>query len=38
MPYSEVNRITKAMPNNLKGDVIKKCFGLYHPKEGDKDF
>lgn len=39
MPYSEVNRITKAMPNNIKGgDIIKKCFGLYHPKEGDKDF
>ena len=39
MPYSEVNRITKAMPNNIKGgDIIKKCFGLYHPKEGDKDY
>lgn len=39
MPYSEVDKITKAMPNNIKKPfVIKKCFGLYKPKEGDKDY
>lgn len=39
MPYSEGDRITKAMPNNVpKPRVIEKCFGLYIPKEGDKDF
>lgn len=39
IPYAEGDKITKAMPNNIKKpQVIKKCFGLYHPKEGDKDF
>ena len=39
MPYSEVDKITKAMPNNIKRPcVILKAFGLYQPKEGDKDY
>lgn len=39
MPYSEVDKITKAIPNSVKKpQVIKKCFGLYTPKEGDKDY
>ena len=40
VPYSTMDRITKAIPNipAKKHDVIQKCFGFYHPKEGDKDF
>ena len=39
VPYSEVDKITKLMPDNYKRPhVIDKCFGFHHPKEGDKDF
>lgn len=40
VPYSQLDVITKAIPNipAKHHDVIKKCFGFYHPKEGDKDF
>ncbi len=40
VPYSETDKITKNIPNipAKHHDVIKKCFGFYHPKEGDKDF
>ncbi len=39
MPYSQVDKITKAIPSSYKKPfVIKKSFGLHTPKEGDKDF
>lgn len=39
IPYAEVDRITKAMPDTYKRpNVIAKCFGFHKPKEGDKDF
>ena len=39
MPYSEGDKITKLMPNTVtKPQIIKKVFGLYHAKEGDKDY
>ena len=39
MPYGEVDKITKAIPNSIKKpNVIQKAFGLYQPKEGDKDY
>lgn len=39
MPYSEGDKITKLIPNGIpKPQIIKKVFGLHHPKEGDKDF
>ena len=39
MPYSEGDKITKLMPTiGPKPEVIKKLFGLYQAKEGDKDF
>ena len=40
VPYSELDKITKAIPNipAKHHDVLKKCFGFYHPKEGDKDY
>ncbi len=51
LPYSETDRVTKAIPNkmtktNAKGDafdlkrpnILMKVFGLYHPKETDKDY
>ena len=39
MPYSEVDKITKLMPDSYKRPyVIDKCFGFHIPKEGDKDF
>lgn len=39
VPYSDLDKITKAIPNNVrKPDVIKKCFGLYEAKQGDKDY
>ncbi|MBQ7453188.1 MAG: DNA polymerase III subunit alpha [Clostridia bacterium] len=39
IPYSEGDKITKLMPNTVtRPQIIKKVFGLYHAKEGDKDF
>lgn len=40
VPYSEMDKITKNIPNipAKHHDVIKKCFGFYQAKEGDKDF
>ena len=39
LPYSEGDRITKLMPGTVtRPQIIKKVFGLYHAKEGDKDF
>ena len=39
VPYSELDKITKAIPNKVsKPDVIKKCFGLYKAKKSDKDY
>ncbi|MCR5553846.1 MAG: DNA polymerase III subunit alpha [bacterium] len=39
MPYSQGDRITKLIPNGIPSpEVIKKVFGLYQAKEGDKDF
>jgi len=39
LPYSQGDKITKLMPTiGPKPEVIKKLFGLYHAKEGDKDF
>ena len=39
MPYSEGDKITKLMPSTVtRPQIIKKVFGLYHAKEGDKDF
>ncbi len=39
LPYSEGDKITKLMPTiGPKPRVIEKLFGLYHPKEGDKDY
>lgn len=38
--YSELDKITKNIPNlpAKHHDVLKKAFGFYHPKEGDKDY
>ena len=40
VPYSELDKVTKAIPNipAKHHDVIKKSFGFYKAKEGDKDF
>lgn len=40
VPYSELDKVTKAIPklDAKHNDVIQKCFGFYHAKEGDKDF
>ncbi|MBQ8452003.1 MAG: DNA polymerase III subunit alpha [Clostridia bacterium] len=39
VPYSETDKITKAIPNTVKRPfILKKVFGFYKPKEGDKDF
>ena len=38
VPYADVDKVTKAIPNNVKRpNIIAKCFGL-HRKEGDPDF
>lgn len=37
VPYAEVDKVTKAIPNTVKRpNIIAKCFGL-HRKEGDPD-
>lgn len=40
VPYSEMDKVTKNIPNipAKHHDVIKKSFGFYKAKEGDKDF
>ncbi|MBQ7643253.1 MAG: DNA polymerase III subunit alpha [Clostridia bacterium] len=48
MPYSETDRITKAIPAKItkngkeielkRPNILMKVFGQYHPKEGDKDY
>ena len=40
VPYSELDRVTKNIPNisAKHHDVIKKAFGFYEAKEGDKDY
>ncbi len=39
VPYNETDKVTKLMGNVYKRpDIIRKSFGMYHPKEGDKDF
>ena len=39
VPYSETDKITKAIPNNIKRPyILKKAFGFYEAKPGDKDF
>ena len=39
VPYAEVDKVTKAIPNSIKRpNIIAKCFGMYHAKEGDKDY
>ena len=48
VPYSELDAVTKAMPNKITKDgkdieikrpcIIMKSFGFWNPKEGDKDY
>ncbi len=39
VPYSETDKITKAIPNSIKRpNILQKCFGFYKAKEGDKDY
>ena len=40
VPYAELDKVTKAIPNisAKHHDVIKKSFGFYKAKEGDKDY
>ena len=40
VPYSELDKVTKNIPNisAKHHDVIKKAFGFYQAKEGDKDY
>lgn len=39
VPYSETDKITKAIPNTIKRPyILKKAFGFYQAKPGDKDF
>jgi DNA polymerase-3 subunit alpha len=48
IPYSELDQVTKAMPTKISKDgkdieikrpnIIMKCFGFWHPKEGAKDY
>ena len=40
VPYSELDKVTKNIPgiSAKHHDVIKKSFGFYQAKEGDKDF
>lgn len=40
VPYSELDKVTKNIPPlpSKHNDVLQKCFGFYHPKEGDKDY
>lgn len=39
VPYSETDKITKAIPNTVKRPfILKKVFGFYEPKPKDKDY
>lgn len=39
VPYSETDKITKAIPNTIKRPyILKKAFGFYQAKPGDKDY
>ncbi len=39
VPYSETDKITKAIPNTIKRPyILKKAFGFYEAKPGDKDY
>ena len=39
VPYSETDKITKAIPNTVgRPFILKKVFGFYQPKPGAKDF
>ena len=39
VPYSETDKITKAIPNTIKRPyILKKAFGFYEAKPKDKDF
>lgn len=39
VPYGETDKVTKLMGDVYKRpQIIQKCFGMYHPKEGDKDY
>lgn len=38
VPYSETDKITKAIPNTItRPNILEKAFGFYKAKEGDKD-
>ncbi len=39
IPYSETDKITKAIPNSIgRPFILKKAFGFYKAKEGAKDY
>lgn len=39
VPYSETDKITKAIPNTIKRPfILKKAFGFYQAKPKDKDY
>lgn len=39
VPYSETDKITKTIPNTIKRPyILKKAFGFYQAKPGDKDY
>ena len=39
VPYSETDKITKIIPNTIKRPfILKKAFGFYTSKPGDKDY
>ena len=39
VPYSETDKITKAIPNTIKRPyILKKAFGFYQAKPGAKDY
>lgn len=40
VPYSELDKVTKNIPNipAKHHDVIQKCFGFYHGKEGEPNY
>ena len=39
VPYSETDKITKAIPNSIgRPYILKKAFGFYKAKEGAKDY
>lgn len=39
VPYSETDKITKSIPDTVKRPyILKKVFGFYEAKKGDKDY